>query len=95
MMAFAQTPAEHAAGLVEQIQNIILFPLISLLLGVALLLFLWGAFRFVSNADDEGERTTGKRHMLFGIIGMLIMVSALSILRIAAGTFGVDDALPN
>lgn len=94
MIAFAQEHKEVAQGFVDQIERLILFPLISVLLGVALLFFLWGAFRFVAHADDEGERTIGKRHMLFGLIGMVIMLSALSILRIAAGTFGVGTDLP-
>lgn len=94
MRALASSHQAAAQSFVDRLQDVILFPLITLLLALALLLFLWGAFRFVVNADDEEARTTGKRHMLFGIIGMLIMISALSIIRIAAGTFGVDEALP-
>ena len=78
-----------AQGFVAKINDVILFPLITLLLALALLLFLWGAFRFIAGAGDEEARTTGKRHMLFGVIGMLIMVSAFAILQIAAGTFGI------
>ena len=81
---------EAAQTLVAKINAAIVYPLITLLLALALLLFLWGAFRFIAGAGDETERTTGKRHMLFGIIGMLVMVSALAILQIAANTFGIS-----
>jgi len=91
MIAFAQEGAHVVAakGLLAKIESIILFPLMTLMISVALLVFLWGMYEYVLHADDEGARTTGKTHMLYGIIGMLVMISAYAILRIAAGTFGV------
>lgn len=89
-IVYAQSPADEARSLVAKVNDAILFPLITLLMAIALLLFLWGAFRFVANAGDEQQRATGKRHMLFGVIGLLIMLSALTILQIAAGTFGLS-----
>lgn len=86
----AEAHITAAQGFVTKIENIILFPLMSLLLSIALLIFIWGAFEFVRNAESDSARETGKRHMLFGIIGMLIMISALAILKIAAGTFGLS-----
>ncbi len=83
-----------ADALVGKIESLIVFPLITLFLAIAVLVFLWGAFNFVTNADDDEARKKGKRHMVFGLLGLLIMISALSILRIAAGTFGVDGPLP-
>lgn len=91
MIAYAAEAAHIVAAnnLVTKIQNIILTPLVSLMVSLALLLFMWGAFEFVRNADNESGRKTGKMHMLYGIIGMLVMLSALAILKIAAATFGV------
>lgn len=74
---------------IDKIQGAILYPLISLLLGIALLVFLWGVFGYIKNAEGDEARTTGKKHMLFGIIGLVIMVSALAILKIAAQTFDI------
>ena len=79
-----------AKELLGKIENIILFPLMSLMMAVALLVFLWRAYEFVVHADDEKGRSTGKTHMLYGIIGLLVMISAYTILKIAAGTFGID-----
>lgn len=89
-LAHAANHVEAANSFVGKVNEVILFPLISLLLGVALLVFLWGVFQFVANAESEDARSTGKKHMLFGIIGIVIMVSALAILQIAANTFGVS-----
>ena len=98
MYALAQTEAQLVAqDLLSKINEVILFPLITLMLAVALLVFLYGGFEYVRGASNDGDRETGKRHLLYGTIGMLVMISALAILTIAAGTFNLqgelDDAL--
>ena len=92
MIAYAQEGAHinAAKGVLAKIETVILFPLMSLMVAVALLVFLWGVYEYVAGADDESARTTGKTHMLYGIIGLVVMVSAYAILKIAAGTFGVS-----
>ncbi len=72
-----------------KIVDAILNPLIALLFGLALLLFIWGMVQFIWTADTEDGRDTGKRHMLWAIIGMFVMVAAYAILKIAANTFGI------
>ena len=71
----------------------ILYPLITLLLAVALMVFLYGGFEFIMGAAEPGKRQTGRQHILWGIVGMLVMVSAYSILYIAANTFNLT--IPN
>ena len=80
----------EAKSILTRIENAFLFPLIELMMAVALLVFLWGVYEYVLHADDESARSTGRTHMLYGIIGLLVMVSALAILTIATGTFGVS-----
>lgn len=89
MIAYASGHEEAARSILGRIEQAILFPVMSFLLGLALLIFLWGAYQFVRNAESDEGRATGKSHMLYGIIGMLVMISALAILKIAAGTFGI------
>jgi Na+/H+ antiporter NhaD/arsenite permease-like protein len=94
MYAFAQSAAQEAAqGFLTKINEAILFPLITLMMAIALLIFLYGAFEYVKGAANDGDRETGRRHLLYGIIGMLVMLSAFTILTIAAATFGLDDEL--
>jgi hypothetical protein len=89
MIAYAASHTELAQGLVNKIESIILFPLMSFMLTLAFFLFLFGIYEFVANAESEEGRAKGKSHILYGIIGMLVMLSALAILKIAAATFGV------
>ena len=95
MYAYAATTAaqEAAQGFLTKINEAILYPLITLMMAVALLIFLYGAFEYVRGAANDGDRETGRRHLLYGVIGMLVMLSALAILTIAAGTFDLDDEL--
>ena len=88
-VAQAGAATDAAARLIQTIAIEILNPLIILLFGLALLLFLWGAFQFVANADSEEGRTTGRRHIMWGIIGMFIMLSVFAIIRIIINTFAI------
>ena len=90
MIASASGHVEEAQRVLGNIKEAILFPLMGLLMALAVLVFMWGAFQFILNADDDGARQQGKSHMLWGVVGIVVMVSALAILKIAAGTFGVD-----
>jgi hypothetical protein len=94
MYAYAATEAQIVAqGLLSKINEAILFPLITLMMAAALLIFLYGAFEYVKGASNDSDREKGKQHLLYGTIGMLVMLSAMSILYVAAGTFGLDDEL--
>lgn len=75
--------------LLGKINEFILNPLITLLFFVALIVFFWGLFEFVSNAGNEEARAKGKRNIMWGIIGMFIMISVYGIIRIILGTFGI------
>lgn len=90
MIAHAQEATDIARSFLERINDVILFPLITLMMAVALLVFLYGAFEFVMGANAPDAREKGKKHLLFGIIGMLVMLSAFAILSIAANTFGLS-----
>jgi hypothetical protein len=91
MIAFAAEGAHVTAAktMLAKIESVILFPLMTLMMALAFFYFLWGAYQFVLNADNDTMRAEGKSHMMYGIIGLLVMISAMAILSIAAGTFGV------
>jgi len=94
---FAQSPqdqaAAEAASFVAKFNEIILFPLIALLSAVAFLVFLWGCAQYFINATNDQARQQGVKHITYGIIGLVVMLSAFAILSIAASTFGLDDEL--
>lgn len=90
-IAFAQTPAEDAAiALVENIKLYLLYPLVTLMMAIAMLVFIWGLFEYVRNGTEEAARSRGAKHMLWGVIGFVVMLSAVAILNIALNTFGIE-----
>ena len=72
-----------------RIAEVIVNPLITFGFTVALAVFFWGIFQFVANADNEDARKTGKRTMVWGIVGFLVMFGAFGIIRIVMATFGI------
>lgn len=82
-----------AQGLMEKINDAILFPLIALMSAIALIMFLYGAFNYVRGASNDDAREKGRKHLLYGTIGLLVMLSAFTILSIAAATFGLENEL--
>lgn len=79
-----------AGALVSKLRDAILDPLILLLVAAAIVVFFWGAFQYVYGASQGDVQEEGKKHMLWGIIGLVIMMSAYAILTIATGTFGIE-----
>jgi len=85
--------APAAQRLIENINGAIVNPLIVVMFTFALVAFLWGVRGYVSNADDPEARGIGAQHMLWGIIGMAIMIMAFTIVRVVIATFGIGDAV--
>jgi len=95
LVSFAATPpgTTAAAGFVTKFNTIILFPTIALLSAVAFFVFLWGCAEYFFNATNDQARGQGVKHITWGIIGLVIMLSAFTLLSIAASTFGLDTEL--
>ena len=70
--------------------------LIPLVFTFALFLFMWGMFRFfIFGAHSEDDRSKGRQLILWGIIGMVFMVSIWGIVNIfAEGLFGASNISP-
>ena len=79
------------APLLTKIDRYILNPLLTLLFLVALAVFFWGIVQFISDTDSNTAREEGKQNILWGIIGMFIMVSVYGIIRVILQTFGLPN----
>ncbi len=88
-----ETAAIEAGKFVNDLNEFILFPLIALLSGIAFLVFIYGCAVYIFNAENEQARSEGKKHILYGIIGLVIMISAYGLLIIATNTFGLGKQL--
>ncbi|MBP9771523.1 MAG: hypothetical protein KBD16_01200 [Candidatus Pacebacteria bacterium] len=68
--------------------DVVLQPVIFLIFGLAFLMFIWGLVTFLKDKDSDEGRETGKKNIIWGILGMVIMVSVFGIINIIAGTIG-------
>jgi len=75
-----------ASALVQKIAVTFVNPLITLLVAGGVLLFLFGVVEFIQGAESDTARDKGKQHMLWGLIGIFIMVSAFAILKLFSKT---------
>ncbi len=80
---------DSVSALIGRINIFIINPILQLLFVAALVFFMWGIFQFILNAENDEARNAGKRHMVWGVIGMFIMVGFYGILAIVTKTFGV------
>lgn len=76
--------------IIFKINEVILNPAITALFAFALVFFLWGVFQYVWLEDSDHAREQGRKHMFWGIIGMFIMFSVFALMRLIAGTLGVN-----
>ncbi len=79
-------PVAHAKSIddiIGVIERELLGPLEALLMVLATILFLYGVVEFIFfGASNEKNRTTGKQHMIWGIIGLVIIVSVSAIIQV-------------
>ncbi|OGI94937.1 hypothetical protein A2917_01900 [Candidatus Nomurabacteria bacterium RIFCSPLOWO2_01_FULL_42_17] len=72
----------------------IINPLILFLFALAVVYFLFGLFQFIANANNDEKRTIGRSHMLWGIVGLTIMMGVWFILGLILNTFNIKDINP-
>ena len=91
-IAHAATPTAESviAVTIMPIMTYIVYPLIDLLMAAAVVVFIWGAAQLILNKDDSEKRANAQRHILFGVIGLFIMIGVFGIVRLVGNT-----VLPN
>jgi len=80
---------------VSNINKLIINPLIIFLFALAIVYFLYGVFEFISNGENEEKRTTGKNHIIWGVIGIVIMMGVFTILNMIMSTFNIEGINPS
>jgi len=80
-----------ATGTVVEIINqlrAIFDTIVPLLMVVAMAVFLWGVVKYIYAAGDEEKRKEAKGIIIYGVLGMFILVAFWGIIQIVAYTFG-------
>jgi FtsH-binding integral membrane protein len=79
--------AQVAETLINRLLDKVINPLVFLLFVVALIYFLWGVFMYLKDGDKSDARGKGGQHIMWGLIGLVIMMSVYGIIRLIVNTF--------
>jgi len=85
-VAYAAVDMTAFGSVLNPIIANIVYPAIELLFGAAVIVFVWGILQFIIHGADPDARKRGKYTMLFGTLGLFIMVSAWGIIYLISNT---------
>lgn len=72
---------------INKIIDKIVNPLVILLFAVTLIVFVWGVFTlYIAKGEDPESRKAGTQHILYGVIGMSIMIGVFAIMHFITNT---------
>jgi hypothetical protein len=74
--------------LMKSINKVVINPIIIFLFAVALVYFVYGLLQYLTSPDNEEIRKKSKSHMIWGVVGLFIMVAVFGIMRLILSTVG-------
>lgn len=95
LYAFAASTATGKANLsyfsniLTDIQKMVKVAL-PIVVALALLFFFWGVAQFILAAGDEEKRKKGQQHMIWGIVGLFVMVAVWGLVSWLGQITGVN-----
>jgi hypothetical protein len=66
--------------------------LIPILIGIALLVFLWGLVTYIAKAGNEEARKQARKFIVWGIIIMFVIMTVWGLVALLQYIFGIDDS---
>jgi hypothetical protein len=81
---FALAAPTNLAELIKLFTDLI-NPLIGLLTGIAVLLFIWGIVKYILYASDEKKKLSAKDTMVYGIVALFVLFSFWGIVQFLQG----------
>jgi hypothetical protein len=91
VIALAQESVRNLEDVFFALIKIINNYIVPLILGLAVLLFIWGIFKFIFAAGDDDARKEAKKFMIWGVIGLFIMISVWGLVNILVSSFDFQD----
>lgn len=91
-MAAAATPT-NLTEIIDLFTNIGL-KLIPLMGAVAFLVFVWGVAKFIKSAGNEKEIKDSKNMLIWGVVGIFVLVTIWGIVAFMRNEFGFGKGTP-
>lgn len=70
-------------------------PAILLIFTAGFFLFMWGMVLFIWHMREGADYKPGLQHIIWGLAGMLIMMSVYGIISLVSNTLGLDLGQPD
>lgn len=67
--------------------------IIPLLASIAFLAFVWGVARFIRSSGNEAEIKASKNFLIWGVVGLFVLVTIWGIIVFLRGEFGLKDTI--
>lgn len=77
------------SGLLDRFVTYIIDPAILLVFTAGFFLFMWGLVMFMIHLNSGEPKQEDKDHILWGLVGMLVMVAVWGIIGLLENTFGI------
>jgi hypothetical protein len=80
--------------LVAIVVGIVSEGLVPIIIGATVIVFLFGIVRYILKSDSDVKRAEGRKFMLYGLLGLVIILSVWSIVAIFLKVIGVQAVIP-
>ena len=92
MELFATVAYASVDSFIANANRLIVNPLIYLLFALAVVYFTYGLVKFLVNQNNDEKKTEGKSHMIYGVIGITVMMGVWGILNMVLGTINIPKS---
>jgi len=82
------------SGIVNWASCFLLSVIVPFLFALATAAFILGVIKYFLNPSNEKEREKGKEYIVWGLVGLFLMVSMWGIVKIFTNTFEVKNVVP-
>lgn len=87
---FASADTSTLKNLIDDFAQIIGTSIVGLFSGIAFAAFLWGIVRLIAAQGDSSKRQEAKKWLVWGFIGIFVMVAVWGIAQFIAFTLGIN-----
>jgi uncharacterized membrane protein HdeD (DUF308 family) len=78
-------------GIIDFFSYTLATGVLPLLIGLAVVAFVYGIIEYFLNPDNEEKRKKGKSFILWGVIALFVMISFWGIVGVLQNTFKTED----
>lgn len=68
--------------------------IIPFLITLATVAFIWGVIQYFLSPNNEEKRKKGKSFVIWGLIGLFVIISVWGLVGLLSDTFGVKTLIP-